>query len=220
MSSAQHKKAMAEAMAKAPPRGTKADAREIGVARMSGGTLGKWAGDSNGVEWAVRTSPFETEGITHEAIVQGRGSSLFNGGHRGFRFLSGQPDQVASGGVFLDSAFQHTPRDDPSAGAEQRPRSGCQPIDVRWPLASGGLWICLIRRATQIMVQTSYCLTIRPSNIAIFASNNSGNPRLRSTDTLSNFNLRQAMGTYFRENNLPVHSPIIASAIIKSTPTR
>lgn len=73
----------------------------------------------------------------------------------------------------------------------------------------------------KIGVQLANGLSIRPTHITVLTGDNSRHPGLRTTDALTNLDLRQtAMNADFRDKFLPVHTAIIAFAIIKSTPMR
>lgn len=110
----------------------------------TGKPFGELAGHSNGVEWVARPNPFDTEGMTHENVFHSLGRAVICCGHHRLRFLSGQRNQVASGRVFLDSAFQHTPRDDRRAGEIPRRPKRYRPRNARLraclSVASGSLF--------------------------------------------------------------------------------
>lgn len=106
--------------------------------------FGELAGHSNGVEWAVRPNPFDTEGMTHENVSHNLGRAVICCRHHCLRFFPGQRNQVASCRVFLDSAFQHTPRGDRGAGGEPRRPKRYRPRNARLraclSVASGSLF--------------------------------------------------------------------------------
>lgn len=106
--------------------------------------FGELAGHSNGVEWAVRPNPFDPEGMTHENVSHNLGRAVICCRHHCLRFFPGQRNQVASCRVFLDSAFQHTPRGDRGAGGEPRRPKRYRPRNARLraclSVASGSLF--------------------------------------------------------------------------------
>lgn len=110
----------------------------------TGKPFGEMAGHSNGVEWVARPNPFDPEGMTHENVFHSLGRAVICCGHHRLRFLSGQRNQVASCRVFLDSAFQHTPRGDRGAGGEPRRPKRYRPRNARLraclSVASGSLF--------------------------------------------------------------------------------
>ena len=110
----------------------------------SGKPFGEWVGHSNGVEWVARSNLFYPEGTPHENVSHSLGRAVICCRHHCLRFFPGQRNQVASGRVFLDSAFQHTPRGDRGAGGEPRRPKRYRPRNARLraclSVASGSLF--------------------------------------------------------------------------------
>ena len=110
----------------------------------TGKPFGEWVGHSNGVEWVARSNLFDPEGTPNENVSHSLGRAVICCSHHCLCFLSGQRNQVASGRVFLDSAFQHTPRGDRGAGGEPRRPKRYRPRNARLraclSVASGSLF--------------------------------------------------------------------------------
>lgn len=110
----------------------------------TGKPFGEWVGHSKGVEWVARSNLFDPEGTPHENVSHSLGRAVICCSHHCLRFFPGQRNVVASGRVFLDSAFQHTPRGDRGAGGEPRRPKRYRPRNARLraclSVASGSLF--------------------------------------------------------------------------------